>query len=626
MKEKVYSFDIFDTLIMRKTIEPCGIFLFVQEKLQNIDMPEFLKNNFTLIRREAEYYTQKNTLELTGRFDCKLDDIYKTIQKNYLLSDELTEKIKHLEIQEEIDSAFPVIQNIKRVKSLSAGGKKVILISDMYLNSDIIRKILVNIDKFFENIEIYVSSDTGKRKSNGSLYRLIQEKYDIIEHTGDNRFSDIIQAEWNKIKSINFKPEKLMPYEKKLLEKNKDSVFIQKSAGISRILRQNNGREKIFNFAVSFAAPVIYSYADWILKEALRRDIKTLYFISRDGYVPKIISDIIIKNRQYGIKTRYFYSSRRASRIADEKNIDIFINQIFSELKNFQTNEFIAQRLGISEDELKNAGGMNKEKLLSNNEFKNLVIERNKKKRELFLKYINQEINFNEKFGFVDLNGLGRTQDNLAQLINKEITSFYFNLQTDMHFSENSIKSAYINSINLNSLILELLCRTLDGQTLEYKEENGLIKPVLEYEKNMLMEKWGFDEYIEGIKAYTEMISRETCSNNGELCLVYLNYAKGLIDKETARVLGSIPFAAYGKEKDAGENSPAYNIFNLFQKSLFPNISASRANIFIKCISVFINRITDKKTYGYISKKRSLAYLKFFGLKFDIRKFLWKQN
>ena len=630
-KEKVYSFDIFDTLITRKVVEPVAVFLAVQEKIKYFDLPEFFKTNFPILRKKAENYCQEREFKLNGKFDCTFDEIYNVIKRNYLLENDTIEKIKQIEIEEEINNAFPIFENINKLKKLVSEGKKVILISDMYLSSEILRKILVNIDDVFKYIEIYVSSETGKRKTNGSLYRLIQEKYNILEHTGDNDFSDVLQAKWNNIKPIKIIPEPLKEYERRLVKKYPDNLYIQKSIGISRIIRQNSKRNNIFDFALSYSSPILFSYVDWVLSEAKRRGIKNLYFVARDGYIPQIIADIIIKEKNYDIKTHYFYSSRRASRIADESNIEQFINQIFSELESIQTEDFIAKRFEITKEELLFYGGLDKEKLLKNQEFKKLIINKHKEKKELFLKYIKQEIDFGEKFGFVDLNGSGRTQDNLAGLINNnickcDIHSFYFNLQPDMEYKENSIKSAYINSFDFNSLILELLCRTLHGQTLGYRQEENKIVPVLEYYSNPYMEKWGFEIYLDGLRAYSKIMAQEDINNDINLSFEYLKYFNGLIDKETADVVGSIPFGQFGDEKKIKEYIPKYTLFNLFKKSDFPLIASSRANRLIKYLSLFINTITNKKTYGFISKKRDLAYINFFWCKINLREMLWKNK
>ena len=140
------------------------------------------------------------------------------------------------------------------------------------------------------------------------------------------------------------------------------------------------------------------------------------------------------------------------------------------------------------------------------------------------------------------------------------------------------------------------------------------------------MEKWGFSDYVDSLKAYTGMMVKENIVPDITLSLEYLKYfSKRLIDKETADIIGSIPFKQFGDEKKVKEYIPSYNLFNLFKKSDFPSIASSRANVVIKYLSFFINLITNKKTYGYISKKRDLAYIRFFNKKINIRNFLWKK-
>ena len=153
-KEKVlYSFDVFDTLIARTTASPFGIFLITMKKLQTeekySDLPDFLKNNFAVIRKECEYYAQANQLTLHNKFDCTFDDIYRLIQQNYALSETQVSLIKNLEIESELNNLLPIKTNIEKVKKLISENQDVILISDMYYSEDIIRKFLIHQDKVF---------------------------------------------------------------------------------------------------------------------------------------------------------------------------------------------------------------------------------------------------------------------------------------------------------------------------------------------------------------------------------------------------------------------------------------------------------------------------------------------
>ena len=114
------SFDIFDTLIARRCIEPHNIFRAVEEKG---DFPNFYK-----LRVQAE--TDVATSEYT------LTDIYARLQVICGIDGALTEKLKSLEISEEIDNVIPIAQNISRINDGD------MLISDMYLPREVIGKML----------------------------------------------------------------------------------------------------------------------------------------------------------------------------------------------------------------------------------------------------------------------------------------------------------------------------------------------------------------------------------------------------------------------------------------------------------------------------------------------------
>ena len=64
----------------------------------------------------------------------------------------------------------------KIANRLKKDGKKVVLISDFYFGKELLTPILnnLNLGQFID--EIFVSSDTGKRKSTGNLYKYVLEK------------------------------------------------------------------------------------------------------------------------------------------------------------------------------------------------------------------------------------------------------------------------------------------------------------------------------------------------------------------------------------------------------------------------------------------------------------------
>ena len=130
---------------------------------------------------------------------------------------------------------------------------------------------------------------------------------------------------------------------------------------------------------------------------------------------------------------------------------------------------------------------------------KNFIIEKHRDKKENIIKYLQQEIDFSKNnYAFVDINGSGRTQDILSDIISEfsssVLATYYFCMDTKAIERKNSIKKVFICSANYNNIYLELLCRNLDGQTLEYISEDNKVRPVLEKINSKNLISWGYED------------------------------------------------------------------------------------------------------------------------------------
>ena len=655
----LYSFDIFDTLITRKTATPYGIFTLMQNILQNKNnFSSYLKNNFKIIRVESEKFIRKVIKNTQNQEEITLNDIYKCIQNSYSLTDKESEFLKNLEIECEFNNIIPITDNINKIKNLTNSGNKVILISDMYHSLTTIKKILTQIDPIFTNIEIFVSSEIKKTKSGGELYKYIKNLYNpqYWEHCGDNLYADYSKAKHNKIKPKIYKYTQLKDFEKKALKK--ENLTTQYIIGTAKNLRLNSNSLK-YDFGVSFTGPILYQYVNWILENALKENIENLYFIARDGYIPKLIADTIIKNKKINIKTHYIYGSRKAWRIPEEDNINDFISYTFNEYVGELNGNIIADRLGITKKEFQEytnikcnnsiiKGRKRKillNKLLSDNEFKNLLINKYKNKKELILHYLQQEIDFSKNnFAFVDLNGSGRTQDMLTKIISniykENIKTFYFCSELNLSNYPNSIKKIFICSDKYRHAWLELLCRTPYGQTTGYKYNNGKVEPILENINPQNLINWGYNEYLKGIIDFTnnfvELDKNIKELNQLDFYYEYFNYIVNDSDKEIADILGSIPYTNVGSETKIKECAPKYNIFTLILSFFYNNtkqnnlifISKNRSGEIVKFI---LNSKLKYKSLRkflidiHIHKKRHEAYICFLGIKIDLHKLGYKE-
>lgn len=590
------SFDVFDTLITRKTATPKGIFAIMQQKLQNNpkykSLPPNLIRNFYKLRVHSEQYLRKAYCQ-NNIIDITLYELYDFIAANHALTEIEKQELISLEIETEKEHIIPIKDNIEVVNSLIDSGQRVILISDMYLPSEIIRELLVSVDPVFQHIKIYSSADIKLTKGSGKLYEYVKNQenisYENWLHTGDNGKTDVASAEFYGIKTSHVPFAGLTPYEKRAIDDNAENPFFQLTIGAARNARFfSKSTDPKKDLGISLAAPILFPYCNWIVEQAQRRNISRLYFIARDGYVLKSITDKILKYKQLNISTHYIYGSREAWRIPSltKETID----QIFSvfEQKTFVQNiQAVADRFSVTKEELipflpehykSYAGNLTEEdlevirhSLESNQEFKDFILDKNKDKQQILLDYIRQEIDFSDdNFAFVDLQGSGVTQKCLASLIYtfypKPLKCFYSRANSLPKSISDKYVDLYIEfpSIKYTWFIRELFCRALHGQTLGYERKNGKVVPVLQSEGNSL-EKWGYNDFVAGINEFCDwymksMQNYESMLSDLSLFVYYYKYLFNINEKSLANLIGSIPFSFDGKNDDSEECAPKYTI------------------------------------------------------------------
>lgn len=77
---------------------------------------------------------------------------------------------------------------------------------------------------------------------------------------------------------------------------------LQKIIGISKKIRLENTLTNLQEIGVSFGAPMLLPYVQWILNIALKNSIRCLYFIARDGYVLQKMTDMLIQAKKLILK------------------------------------------------------------------------------------------------------------------------------------------------------------------------------------------------------------------------------------------------------------------------------------------------------------------------------------
>lgn len=659
---KLYSFDIFDTLITRKVATPKGIFVLMKDIInqspQFADLPNDVKTNFFNYRTNSEFYLRQINNQWNDGKDISLDMIYNHIQHTYFLTNEQTQAIKELEIQLELDNIIPIKENIEKLKVLLEKGKRVVLISDMYLPEYIIKEMLLKCDPVLCQVKLYLSSTLGFMKTKQALFHYVKEQENVEfrewTHMGDNKFADFFCARKLGIKAVLYPYVKFKEYEKSLLVANSQNSFVQISLGCAKNIRLNKfPNDEKAQLGASLAGPILFPYIYWLLDQAQKRGIERLYFIARDGYILKLIADLIIKENNLPIKTKYIYGSRKAWRISALKVEDDELYRQFVQFTMYEPKK-VNQAFGLTKEEFlsilpKNLHNYSTHKpdnrlaeyLYENKDVLKFAIEKNKAQKECVINYLKNTIDCtDDKFAFVDLDGSGLTQNCLARLMNnfydKKIKSFYYAVTPACCRSLNLEKYYYytLKRGNMGNM-LELLTRAPHGQTLKYADKNEDYKPILEQIDVENFKAWGFDNYINGMLEYCNLLNQNKYKyiqlDNQVILDKYINYLFLSIDKNTATLLGSIVHTSCGKESD--EFAPKLSVFDafhyLFRKKVDTDnlmYSMARSNKFVNSIIEYRQahpKFRKELINLYINKTQQDAVFTILGIRISFSHLIW---
>lgn len=595
----MYSFDVFDTLITRTTANPWGIFALMKDRLcgekKKNGLEDYVIDNFFELRIHSEELIRK-----AGSFQKKeevtLHDIYTAMTVCGCLDEEQIRYLCELEEEIEIANAVGIDPNIQRLKGVLEQGERVILVSDMYLPTDTIRRMLLQTDEVFRELPIYVSSEQGVRKTTGNLYRKVQElegvSYEDWTHIGDNLHQDIEIPYWMGIKVELYPKLEMTRLEKEILEKYGDDSKLQMMIGTAlRSTRKSIAcanravKADSFHIGCRYAGPVLYSYAEWIVGQAEKKGMKRLYFIARDGYLVKKIVDIILKVKGLDIKTKYIYGSRKAWRIPSlsKEHYNLYQLVLWSHVHRIMTLSELAFVLHVPLEDLYNflpglyatkkedACISNQEleyiagRLSEDDNFKRYHLHQLAEERQIAQQYLEQEVDVtDDSFAFVDVSGGGLTQGCLWQLLkdiySKPIHTFFFKIDR-VNLVENSITDTFMPGFLENNLTVEMMCRAPHGQTRGYLRKGDNIAPDLESTESRVLIEYGFYEYEKGILEFADRMCKvsEMCGMNVASMrnvLLYLHHIAQNPSKDVLEYFASMPSSESGRGTEVIEYAP----------------------------------------------------------------------
>lgn len=296
------AFDVFDTLIVRPFFDPHDLFGFLEAKS---GLEGFERARVAAERKARE--TDPET-DLDGIYGC-IDPMYRVL--------------KECEVESEVSLSRADPEALKVLEYALEHGKKVVAVSDMYLSSDTIGRILSK-NGISGHSGIYVSSETKASKRSGLMYDIVLGDLGIgpsrLLMLGDNPRSDYSSA-----LSKGLSAERWISMKERYAACHRHEMrFLRKHSGYGSSLIVGmdmfgwaDHPEETYWHMVSrrFGGPMNVMFARFIMEHT--NDTDLLVFFSRDGYMPMKVYELL-GGRKPSV---YLHTSRMIAKVFGARNL-----------------------------------------------------------------------------------------------------------------------------------------------------------------------------------------------------------------------------------------------------------------------------------------------------------------
>lgn len=441
-KADIVSFDIFDTLIMRKVFSPEDVFRLLGEKVR------------AELKLDCEIsYIRAQVAAKCGPY-ANINEIYEQIKKCMNLTDENISDIMKMEKDIDIDLCIVRRDIADLYEYCLTCGKKVYFISDMYYTIQDIKRILDKCGVTVPDDEyIWISCEKKADKVSGSLwekYFKLVGKGNKCLHIGDNKTCDVKNPVRYGIDSYYVMSDKDMLMNSSMAELASDVNTVSDSICLGLVAA------KLFNspFAlcstkgkVSFEDSEIYGYCVygpllekfliWLYYNSRKDEIDKLLFFARDGYFLEKDYTMVAELLDDGYEQEWCYLpiSRRLIYIATMENEDDFNRVVafpyvgtFADYMKSRFEIIVTDETSEYNDRQINAVGDSKNILKWIQPYKDKIMEQAKKERKNYLAYLTSDGDMKKglSYGTVDLGYYGTNQYYLQRLTGIKTKGYCF--------------------------------------------------------------------------------------------------------------------------------------------------------------------------------------------------------
>lgn len=513
----IITFDVFDTLISRCVLSPVDVFAVVEAEAKQ---KYGLTREFARDRRMAEQTAYKKY----GEAAC-FQQIYEILRDEYGYTDGQCHDLMALEFETELRLTIPREAVRGMVHRLLDAGKRILLCSDMYLNSNHIRKLLTRCG-YPEDLELWVSCEKGATKHSGKLWDMLfaylpPDKK--IIHIGDNADADVLSLRQKGREALlidsglqRFQASALYPYLSEYM-----TGAIGNSLVLGYLVNRACFNSPFTDTALDGSVTSVWGgaafscFMDFLVKN---RNDSQLLFVTREGFFLRPLYERYCT--KLGVEPQcnaLFYASRAAATAASvtseqglwdamcRPNYQGTLGHFLNSRLNFDlSDDQILSEMKISLPEQK------KEVFQILKPYFPQIFQNGSAQKEAYRQYIRSIRHNGRPLTIVDVGYNGTIQYGISNILGEKVAGLYLFLNDGALPRKKGFTCSSVanprdgqHPIYDNLLFLEAVMQVPYGQLQKMETDNGKVCPIFNsdanFSKSIPDAQEAFSEFVEWI-------------------------------------------------------------------------------------------------------------------------------
>jgi FMN phosphatase YigB (HAD superfamily) len=299
----VVSFDIFDTLLIRRIHDPDLVKLPVARYISALAKARGKVFSWRQVQERRDAIERRHRLATAEKFvdheACYprfIDELLREIfAESY--QPQLLELVTDYEMAMENSMLVPRQEFVEWLPRLRDSGKRLLAISDMYLPADHLQRLLIHAGIADQFTAVFSSADTFLAKASGLAYPLIAEKLQITPsrwlHIGDNPVSDGLRAIEAGLAALLL--DDVGERQRRSIVKRYYNYSDGRPFWRGRVLQQlmapleaeNRQVPPLYIEGYNFVGPLVGLFVQQIAEICRQEGIGKVFFLSREGWTFK---------------------------------------------------------------------------------------------------------------------------------------------------------------------------------------------------------------------------------------------------------------------------------------------------------------------------------------------------